>query len=425
MYQSIPQQKILVEDRQRKTFNEMEIFELSESILENGLIHAPVVTPADSEGNHKLIVGERRLRALRGLQKDAKPFSYMGTTFTDTIPCAILDEADPIKLKQIELEENIRRTDLTWQEKAEATQALHELRKQQTQGQQTFSDTARETDLSPQTVAVDLQLAAALDDPEISKAKTQREALKLLKLKAERQANEDRAKAFNLEAAASLPHKLIQGEAIEILDKMPDSFVDVILTDPPYGVGADTFGNQTAISHHYDDSFESWQTLMQAFAEQALRVTKAESHAYVFCDIRHWKPLAEIFSGVGFDVWSRPFIWYKGNIGTLPRPEHGPRFCYEAILYAIKGNRKVQKAGAHDVLSIPTTPKGRHAAEKPVELYCDLLSRSARPGDVVLDPFCGTGTIFPAGNRLQLRSVGVEIDPASFGIASSRLEEVD
>lgn len=416
---------IIVEDRQRKTFDEIEIFELAEDIHKNGLIHALVVTP-----EHRLIVGERRLRALRDLARRNLSYTYMGRELSDAAPCAVLDEADPIKLKEIELSENLNRQDLTWQEKAAATKELHELRAQQNNGTQTITDTAREAYKVPDdktaagyltAIREDLLLADALDDPEIARAPDKKNAMKLLRLKAEAERNAALAREY--ENTPSLPHKLIHGEAIEEMKKMPSGFVDVILTDPPYGIGAHTFGKQTTIRHKYDDSKEAWEVLMKEFAREAYRVTKTSAHAYVFCDIRRWPTLSSLFAGAGWDVWSRPLIWYKGNVGTLPRPDHGPRLTYEAILFANKGAKPCIKIGQHDVLSYPTQAKPRHAAEKPISLYSDLLSRSARPNSVVLDSFCGSGTIFPAANRGYHRSIGIELDEVAFGIASSRLNE--
>ena len=76
-----------------------------------------------------------------------------------------------------------------------------------------------------------------------------------------------------------------------------------------------------------------------------------------------------------------------------------------------------------DVLSHKAVRQPRHAAEKPVEVYVDLLSRSALPGDHCLDMFMGSGVIFPAANRLKLRATGIEKDDTSYGFAVQRLEE--
>ena len=62
-----------------------------------------------------------------------------------------------------------------------------------------------------------------------------------------------------------------------------------------------------------------------------------------------------------------------------------------------------------------------HHAQKPVALYDNLLRRSARAGDYILDPFCGTGPVFPAAHALRCRATGIEIDDVACGIAANRL----
>jgi site-specific DNA-methyltransferase (adenine-specific) len=90
------------------------------------------------------------------------------------------------------------------------------------------------------------------------------------------------------------------------------------------------------------------------------------------------------------------------------------------LLYAIKGNRPVLKLSP-DVVTYASDQNEGWAAQKPVALYQDLLTRSCRAGDLVLDPFCGSGTIFPAAHGLKIKAMGVEIDPVAYGISVKRI----
>ena len=130
-----------------------------------------------------------------------------------------------------------------------------------------------------------------------------------------------------------------------------------------------------------------------------------------------------MFEEGGWSVFRTPLIWYKRNGMRAPWPEYGPQRKYETILYATKGKRPVLKK-AGDVLDYPPDINLGHAAQKPVALFEDLLRRSCHPGDTVLDPFAGTGTIFPAAHVLKCRATGVELDQASYGIAVKRLEQL-
>jgi DNA modification methylase len=76
------------------------------------------------------------------------------------------------------------------------------------------------------------------------------------------------------------------------------------------------------------------------------------------------------------------------------------------------------------VLTWPSDPNLNHPAQKPVALYTDLLRRSCNPGDRVLDPFAGTGTIFPAAHSLKIFATGVEKNQSAYGIAVRRLKEL-
>jgi len=148
-------------------------------------------------------------------------------------------------------------------------------------------------------------------------------------------------------------------------------------------------------------------------------VTKPVAHLYWFCDIDWFAHLRSSLEAAGWTVHRTPIVWHKPNSFLQPWPEHGPYRSYELILYAIKGQRQVNLRAA-DVITCPTEP-GSTGAQKPVELLKELLKRSARPGDLVLDPFCGKGSIFPAAHSLKAVATGVELDPAEYTRAMERL----
>jgi DNA modification methylase len=113
-------------------------------------------------------------------------------------------------------------------------------------------------------------------------------------------------------------------------------------------------------------------------------------------------------------------IWYKKSGMRAPWPELGPQRKYETILYAIKGKKPILKM-AGDVLDYAPDTNLGHAAQKPADLFEDLLRRSCLPGSSVLDPFMGSGPIFPAAHAIKCKATGIELDPASYGIAVGRL----
>jgi DNA modification methylase len=413
---------IVPENRQRKLFEGKSLEDLAESIRSKGLFHPPVLRDDDKT----LMVGERRARAMAYLHSIHIPFECNGTRIPEgQIPYLRASDLNELQLMEAELEENLCRVNLTWQEETAAMAALTEVRRKQDPGW-TPKDTAREvdgTDDEPSPKTYDKTRAAEilqkhLDDPDVLAAKTQKDALKVIKKKMR-----DKSNALLAELADNSPsrHKIIWGDMVSALKQMEDNTFSVILTDPPYGVDADKFGDQASEAHEYQDDLESALKLVEVLATEGYRVTREEAHAYVFCDIRYWPQFCTIFREAGWYVWATPLIWVKGN-GMLPRPEHGPRRCYEAIMYAIKGDKKVN-AVHPDVLLVGEVNKPNFGAEKPKELYKKLLMRSVLPGDQVLDTFAGAGPIIPAANTCNVTATTIELNEKKVNFTKTRLEE--
>jgi len=128
-----------------------------------------------------------------------------------------------------------------------------------------------------------------------------------------------------------------------------------------------------------------------------------------------------MFISFGWWVFRTPLIWYKKAGMRAPWPQHGPQRKFETILYAVKGKRPVNLVTG-DVLDYAPDSNLGHAAQKPTALFEDLLRRSVKPGDSVLDPFCGSGPVFPAAHALKCRATGIELDTASYGIGVKGIE---
>jgi hypothetical protein len=144
---------------------------------------------------------------------------------------------------------------------------------------------------------------------------------------------------------------------------------------------------------------------------------------YCFCDFDKFSQLKALMVEAGWTAFRTPLIWLKKSGMRAPWPEQGPQRKYETILYAVKGKRNVTKM-AGDVLDYPPDANLGHAAQKPVALFQELLARSVRPGDSVLDPFMGSGPIFAAAHALKCKATGIEMDTASYGIALQRIERL-
>lgn len=426
MFENLSKIKI-PENRYRREFDPKRLEELKDSIKRIGLL-APIVVEA-SGNDYILRAGERRLRVVTALAAEEFAISHGGIEVPlGQVPIVDYESLTELQRLEVEVEENVVRADFAWQERTSALAALHKLRSAQNPGQ-TIKETASEVLGKPaqgsqqQVVSDALIVARHLDDPDVAKAKDQKEALKIIGKKAE--AAQRARLAVNFDPS-KVQHKLILGEALEELRKLPGDSFDCILSDPPYGVDADNFGSMSDAGHEYEDSYKYWQGFMSEVGDELFRVAKPQAHLYLFCDLRRFTELQTLMVLSNWICFPVPLIWYKGT-GMLPFPETGPRRTYECILYAWKGGKRVNSIRNDVILNIPAVRTLKHGAQKPVALYQDLLSRSTVAGNRVLD-FCGgTGPILVAANIMKLEATYIERDKKFYDIAVSRatLQEAD
>jgi site-specific DNA-methyltransferase (adenine-specific) len=421
-FQKVDANDIQVKDRQREKFDEKSLSDLADSISRVGLIHAPAVTEANT-----LVAGERRLRALRILGERSGSFRYAGVDFKyPQIPVHVLPYKDPKLLYEIELEENLRRENLTPMEQAKAIAKLHKVRSQQVPTQ-TVKDTAQEVaSLAGKTptandevvVAESLLVDEFADDPEVqAAAKTSlRKAAKIARKKMELQF----LSALNTQQTSDF-FRVFGGDAGMVMEAFEERVYDILLFDPPYGVDANKFGEQAhALGHQYEDTFDTACLFLDKIMAN-LRIFKENFHVLMFCSPDLFNDWKMYYENHGFRVWPRPLIWSKGT-GHLPVPDRGPRYTYENILFAVRGNRTVAKV-TNDVFSVSPPRDKIHAAEKPVELLRQLLEFVSKPGDRILDPCCGSGPIFTAARDMEVFVDGIEIDDKYVHVAKERANE--
>ena len=398
--------EIKVGERMRKTFDGIE--ELAESIRIHGQIE-PIVL---DEGNN-LIAGERRLKAHHLLKMTTIKVSY-------------LNDLTMLQKKEIELEENIQRKNFTWQEEVAAKLQLHKI-KQEIHGaaSQGFSeaqnkekwqlkDTATALGESLGTVSMDIQLARGMSAfPELIKEKSKTAAFKILKQKQLRILNEEMAKRIRGTTAISNPD-IILGNCLDEMQKMEAESVDLILTDPPYGIDVDnahTYKRMTVKDVDFNDThFDTFDLLDKAFKEM-FRVLKNNRHAYVFFAIDKYAAVLRLLLKHGFDVHPIPLIWDKGS-GSYPSQMTSYVHSYEPFLHCSKGDRKLNGT-PRDVFEVKRVPSGTkiHPTQKPTELLRDLIGFSSNPGELVLDPFAGSGSTIVAAKETQRRAIGIELNP--------------
>jgi site-specific DNA-methyltransferase (adenine-specific) len=194
--------------------------------------------------------------------------------------------------------------------------------------------------------------------------------------------------------------QLHQADAVEWLRTLAPASVDLVVTDPPYESLEKhrAVGTTTRLKHSKASSNDWFRIFPNArfpelFAE-IFRVLAPDRHFYLFCDPETAfiaKPLAE---QAGFKFW-KPLVWDKQRIGM----GYHYRARYEFILFFEKrgkrkgSGRQLADLGVADVISAPRVHKG-YPTEKPLAVLDLLVRQSAAPGELVVDPFMGSG---PAG----------------------------
>lgn len=418
-------------ERQRREFDNESLVDLSQSIQSKGLMHAVVVREAmvkEDDAPERLrpvlVAGERRLRAMQMLIDLDIPIIHNGAAYLGgSVPVVYLSDLTDCDAFEAELEENILRKDLTWQEHSAAVSLLHHWRAEQKGGEQTLTDTAAElagrlpTKQDIVKVREDLTVAQFLSDPEVAKAPTRKDAVKIVERKLKAEHREVLAREFD---QTKTKHTLHFGDAFDLIIGIPTDSIDCILTDPPYGVDADDFGSNFNLPHTYGDSWDYFLRISRVMSEEFYRVLRDNTHAYIFCSFEGWHVLARDMAFAGFRVWPQPLIWSKNN-GNAPWLTQGHKRTYECILFASKGNREVTVV-KNDVLSYSPVSDREHGAEKPVALLADLLGRSTMPGNTVLDAFAGSGSIFPAADIASCRVIAFENVTDSYNLALTKME---
>ncbi|MFQ5742010.1 MAG: DNA methyltransferase [Acidobacteriota bacterium] len=412
------------EDRQRKHFDLAATQRLATSIADKGLLH-PIVCSRTPTGLC-LVAGNRRLKAVSILARGNKLFDCDGTTIEPgKIPYILITDRTDLQLREAELEENVIREDLSWQERTRAIDELHSLRLAQ-DPKQTLLDTGIElagSTGSPGThghvVSRAKVVAQHLDDPEIAAARNEREAFAIASRKIEGEFQAELKKRGKLRPKS--PHTLIHGSMLDELATMKPEQFDCVIADPPYGMGADEFGDAAKLEHRYKDDPAGALQLATCILEEGNRITKKRAHLYLFCDIGFFGNLKACAKLHGWEPFRTPLVWSKGSSGHAPIGTRGFRRSYELILFASKGGRPL--SGLHsDVIEVPNLKDRVVAAQKPTGLYEKLLRYSCVPGDRVLDPCCGSGTVFPAATATSTVATGIELDEGAYRHALITLE---
>ena len=215
------------------------------------------------------------------------------------------------------------------------------------------------------------------------------------------------------------------GDSLEILQSLNDGSIDIVLTDPPYGISyisnrsihEDSITKRGLLNDGKEQAFE----LLDKTCEILSRKTAENAHLYFFCSWSVFSAFEAIISNY-FNI-KTPIVWDKGNKGSGDL-ENDWGNQTEIVIFCVKGKKMVNNRRGN-IISVPRlhTTKMVHPTQKPIELLLDILAVSYFKGDFVVDPFMGSGSTIKACNEIGAKCLGIELDSEMFNIANDFINE--
>ena len=242
---------------------------------------------------------------------------------------------------------------------------------------------------------------------------------------------------------------ILEGDCIAEMARLPDRSVDMIFADPPYNLqlGGDLFRPEGSRVHAVDDEWDKFESLTtydnftRDWLEQARRVLKDDGTIWVIGSYHNIYRVGSLLQDANFWILN-DVVWRKTN----PMPNfRGTRFtnAHETLIWCAKNekarytfNYRAMKALNDDlqmrsdwllpICAGAERVKGEdgskaHPTQKPEALLYRILLACTKPGDVVLDPFFGTGTTGAVARRLGRRWIGIERESAYVEVARERI----
>jgi site-specific DNA-methyltransferase (adenine-specific) len=438
--------QITVGPRQRTEIEKRPLTDLMESIRNPNIgLMTPIVVRKAADGSLSLVAGGRRLAALSALAADGVSsyrYSIGPAVPIDSVPAVVVAEDSIANLLEMEFVENDQREPLPWQDRCHAIAAIAAARKaegarapQGSLAQETFERLGG-VESSPATLGTirgqitqAVHVAAVLKDrPDLQKAGSADAAYQIL-LKERQEALEAEKMRRRLLKARAQDRlwDLRRGDSRELLLTLPDAEVDLVLTDPPYGIDIDKEAYAPGLRHTYSDDESYARELSIFIIQESWRLTKAKANLFMFCSWKSFDILHQAAAQYGWTPLQHPLIWDKGPGGHSPWGDRGFRYEYEVLLFATKGQLGV-RGPLPDVLRGFNKVGSRakiHGAEKPIELLQFLIDKSSLPHDLILDPCAGSGSTIVAASGVNRRSIGIEMDETYYNRAMSRLMHKD
>lgn len=216
------------------------------------------------------------------------------------------------------------------------------------------------------------------------------------------------------------------GDCMEIMKTIPDKSIDLVVTDPPYQIETSGGGLYTQADKQY---VKELNFMKDGFSEEVLdelcRVMK-KINIYIFCSQKQIIPLLDYFVKGKKCNWNL-LIWGKSN----PVPACGNKYLSDKEYILFFREKGVRIYGSYETkftyyitpLNQKDKKKYGHPTVKPQEILLNLVTNSSQEGELVLDPFMGSGSTGVACKTLNRDFIGIELSKEYYEIACKRINE--
>lgn len=433
--QLVPLDEIIVPESRQRQVNQVKAEELALSILNRGLIHTILINPETME----LVVGAHRLAAYKFLRDEEEKSQSVVSPWRE-IPARFAIDATQFEMKALELEENIKRSQLKWNEEVLAILDYHNLRVEE-DPEWSITKTSKELGISSALGSRCIILGKEIrsGSGKLDGASGITAAYNIVSREHSR-AVADEMNVMSEALEESLPHidnvnatevrtqieenreehsvltedktpaqqipPVICANFLEWIETYSGPKFNILHCDFPYGINhqkseqgrADSWGS-------YEDSPDTYWNLLSALCQNLDKILYPSAHVIFWFSMNYYgETLDYLNKHTNLEVNPFPLIWYKSdNKGLLPDPNRGPRRVYETALFLSRGDRNIIRPVANCYAGPGT--KSTHLSEKSESMLRHFMRMVVDDLSEVLDPTCGSASALRAAESLDRKSV--------------------
>jgi len=214
---------------------------------------------------------------------------------------------------------------------------------------------------------------------------------------------------FDAVLSGEKQYEIVRGDCRDVMREMTDGIADLLLTDPPYGLGLDTdytrYGSKTSYKEIYGDRdiFDPPPDLFRT------------SHIQVIWGANNWPWALPVIVQAGWLCWDKRCSERADKVFGSP---------FELAWTNRQRFFKIYRIQHGGVINADWANQKRvHPTQKPIRLFTAILRQMTKPNDIIFDPFMGSGTTGVACIQTGRRFIGIEIDPHYCEIAEKRISE--